>query len=149
MAQPLQDVLAGAMRLLALREHSRQELRRKLVQKGHESALVESVVMQLAQQGLQSDARFVESFINSRRERGQGPKRIRLELQPHDIEPGLIEDYLDERDPRWRQNAARVRVKKFGQLLPAEFKERMKQVRFLEYRGFTNEQIRTLFNELE
>jgi len=149
MSNPLNDVLAGAMRLLAIREHSQHELRRKLKQKGHEPEQIEQAIEQMVEQRLQSDERYIESFINSHRERGQGPKRIRMELQQHQLNSELIEAYLDERSPIWRQNAAQVRIKKYGHEMPEDFKERIKQTRFLEYRGFDSEQIRYIFNELD
>jgi regulatory protein len=40
-----------------------------------------------------------------------------------------------------------VRVRKFGEGHPIEFKEKARQMRFLEYRGFTGEQINTALNK--
>lgn len=141
------DTLAGAMRLLAAREHSQHELRRKLSQKGHEPDAIESVIEQLAAQGLQSDERFIESFVNSHRERGKGPKRIRLELQQHQLPYELIEKHINERATDWREQALRVKLKKFGQAPIEDIKERSKQTRFLEYRGFTHDQISAVLGE--
>ena len=141
MPKALNDVLAGAMRLLAAREHSQHELRRKLGQKGHEVEAIEQAIEQLVEQRLQSDERFVESFINSYRERGKGPKRIRLELQQHQLSAELIEMYLDESDEIWKESALQVKLKKFGDESPNDYQQQMKQAKFLEYRGFTHEQI--------
>ena len=146
MSEAHHAVLAGAMRLLATREHSQQELRRKLIQKGHEPALIDVVMAQLIAQGLQSDARFVDNFINSRRERGQGPTRIQLELQQHQIAPDIIQAQLEPRDPLWRECAEKVRRKKFGAAIPDDYLERMRQAKFLEYRGFTHQQIFALLD---
>ena len=146
MSEARQGVLAGAMRLLAAREHSQHELRRKLMQKGHAPMLVDEVLTQLHAQGLQSDARFVENFINSRRERGQGPARIQLELQQHQIAPEIIQAQLDSRDAIWRDCAEQVRRKKFGAALPDDYATRMRQAKFLEYRGFTHQQIFALLD---
>ena len=140
-ANGLTDAFAGAMRLLATREHSQYELRRKLGQKGHEAEVIEQVLAQLIEQKLQSDARFVESFVNSYRERGKGPNRIRLELQQHRLPAELVDSYLDDRDVTWKEIALRVKLKKFGEEEAADFPQRMKQAKFLEYRGFTHEQI--------
>jgi len=147
MSEARHAVLAGAMRLLATREHSQHELRRKLTQKGHAPVLIDDVMAQLIAQGLQSDARFVDAFINSRRERGQGPTRIQLELQQHQIAPELIQAHLDPRDASWREYAEKVRCKKFGAAIPDDFPARMRQAKFLEYRGFTHQQIFALLAE--
>lgn len=141
MSDNLSNVLAGAMRLLAAREHSQHELRRKLGQKGHEASDIEETIEQLIAQGLQSDERFVESFVNSYRERGKGPKRIRLELSQHQLAVELIDSYLDERDEIWKASAVQVKLKKFGDEPASDYPQQMKQAKFLEYRGFTHEQI--------
>lgn len=147
MAKERQNALAGAMRLLATREHSQHELQRKLTQKGHAAEWVDEVITQLSAQDLQSDERFVETFINSRRERGQGPKRIQIELQQHQIPPDMIESYLDASDPNWHAAAEKVRSKKFGGAIPNDYKARMQQAKFLEYRGFSHQQIFAILDE--
>ena len=140
-------VLAGAMRLLATREHSQSELKRKLIQKGHAAELIDEVIAQLIAQRLQSDERFVENFINSHRERGQGPTRIQLELQQHQIASDIIATHLNARDALWHEYAEKVRRKKFGAAIPDDYQERMRQAKFLEYRGFTHQQIFGLLDE--
>ena len=147
MSDALNSALAGAMRLLAAREHSQHELRRKLAQKGHEVADIEEAIEQLGAQNLQSDERFVESFVNSYRERGKGPKRIRLELQQHQLTAELIETYLNERDEIWKASAVQVKLKKFGDEPANDYPQQMKQAKFLEYRGFTHEQISAALGE--
>ena len=137
------------MRLLATREHSHAELRRKLTQKGFAEDEVEPLLALLVAERLLSDERFTECFVESRRQRGSGPVKIRLELQQNQIDPDLISRYLDPRDPIWLEAAARVREKKFGEALPDDFKERMRQSRFLEYRGFSHEHIRRVMREDE
>lgn len=149
MSKELNDALAGSMRLLAAREHSQYELRRKLGQKGHEDEVIEQAVEQLVNQDLQSDQRFVESFVKSYGERGKGPKRIRLELQQHQLSAELIERYLDERDVIWDEFALQVKLKKFGAGPPEDFQHKMKQAKFLEYRGFTHEQIASVLKNYE
>ena len=147
MSTDVNKVLAGAMRLLAAREHSQHELRRKLAQKGHAVDAIEQVIEQLANQGLQSDERFVEDFVKSHRDRGKGPKRIRLELQGHHLPHELIEKHINERHADWRDLALKVKLKKFGQAPIDDLKERSRQTRFLEYRGFTHDQIAAVLGD--
>ena len=56
----------SAMNLLARREHSYVELERKLKQRGFADSVIEQALQRLQEQGLQSDQRFVESFIRAR-----------------------------------------------------------------------------------
>ena len=135
------------MNLLARREHSQQELHRKLLNKGFEADDINSVLSVLSTQGLQSDERFVEAFINSRLQRGMGPVKIDVELQQRGVAEALVKDYLDDRDPQWTQSAIEVRHKRFGPSQPHDFKERARQMRFLQYRGFTLPQIQRAVGE--
>lgn len=135
------------MRLLAIREHSTSELARKLGQKGFTDDEVVPLLETLEQENLLSNERFTESFIHSRQQRGSGPLKIKKELQQHQIPTELIVAYLEPQSREWTQAAARVREKKFGSALPEDFKERLRQSRFLEYRGFSHEQIRAVLRD--
>ena len=53
-----------AWMLLARREHSVEELRQKLVQRGFESQAVDSVLADLKERGDISDVRFAETMIS-------------------------------------------------------------------------------------
>ena len=134
----------AALRLLAGREHSRAELRRKLAAREGAESLLDQVLDALEERGDLSDARFVESYIDSRRRRGFGPRRIRQELQEKGVSRDLIGDWLDEDDPAWDQALSEAARRKYGDRPPADFRERARRARFLEYRGFPPERIRAL-----
>lgn len=137
---------AAAIRLLAGREHATVELIRKLRQKGYEADEVERVADELAREGLLSDERFVEVFVRGRIERGSGPVRIRAELGARGVDESLAGAYLDLPQVQWRELAEGARRKRFGAGLPRDLKERAREARFLEYRGFTAEQIRAVLD---
>jgi regulatory protein len=128
------------MDLLARREHSPLELKQKLSARSFDAELIDDVLEELEAEGLLSAERFAQSFVTARYAKGQGPRRIERELAERGIEASS--DYLD--DPRfdWGALARETRIKRFGRPLPADFKEKARQMRFLEYRGFGNEQIR-------
>ena len=98
---------------------------------------------QLQQAGLQSDERFTEAFIESRINKGQGPLRIRSELQERGIGAELIGRYLEIYRDEWRDLLRQVHNSKFGPGQVRESRELAKRVRFLEYRGFPSELIRS------
>lgn len=135
--------------MLARREHSGQELVRKLVARGFAADLIDALLAGLIADGLLNDARFAEAFIHSRFQRGQGPRKIRLELRDRGIDETLIDDCLDGYESRWPMLIEQVRLKRFGAGLPADFSERSRQMRFLEQRGFTTELIAGVFREHE
>lgn len=136
-----------AMDYLARREHGCSELIQKLVNKDCPRQVAEFVVAKLASESLVSDERYVEAFINSKRSRGQGPVRIRQDLREKGIDDSLIDAWLDSRDSEWISILRQVRSKKFGSSPPRGYKERARQARFLQYRGFTTDQIFRVLGE--
>ena len=139
------EIRRKAMDLLARREHGMSELRQKLISKGYAQSDVDAQLQRLTQENLLSDRRFVESYVNFRSKKGFGPLRIRQELKGKGLDSALIDEYLDN-DELWRNIAAEVREKRFGAAVPRDYKEVARQMRFLQYRGFNNEQLRELFD---
>jgi len=135
----LQQCRAVAMNLLARREHSVKELHQKLLSRDFDSEVVEAALAALTAERLLSDERFVESYVRSKISSGIGPLRLRQELCEHGIASDLIESSL--RGQQWRRLAVEVRQKRFGAALPDKYEERARQMRFLQYRGFSAEQI--------
>lgn len=138
---------AAAIRLLARREHSVLELRRKLLLRGFEEAAIEAVFIDLIDQNLLSERRFTDEYVRMRFERGYGPARIRAELRERGVDEQYFENLLEKLSGQWIGVASQQREKRFGQWLPDEFSERARQMRFLQQRGFTGEQIRTVFRD--
>ncbi len=99
------------------------------------------MVARLEGERLLSEDRFVESLIEVRRGRGYGPLRIREELRGKGIADEAVEHRLNVGGGEWLETALRVRRKKFGARIPKAYSERAKQARFLQYRGFTADQI--------
>jgi len=128
-----------AMDCLARREHSVEELRRKLAARDFTPEAIDATLAELEQDGLLSDARFAEAFTASRYRQGKGPSRLRAEMQQRGLAGELIAAALETRD--WHHAAREARAKKFGPELPTEFKDKARQARFLQYRGFDGEQI--------
>lgn len=135
-----------AVSYLARREHSALELTHKLEKAGFDEVDIDNTLSQLQQAGLQSDQRYAESFVNSRINRGYGSIRIRMELKERGVASDLITDSLQQADVDWFALAFEVRCKRFGEQSPDDFKDRAKQQRFLQYRGFTHDEITESFN---
>jgi len=130
-----------AMDLLARREQTRGELLAKLRTAGFDADVASEVIATLQDEGLQSDTRFVESFVQSRVRQGKGPVRIRAELSQKGVADGLVDAAIDAADVDWRALARDVRQRKFGGDRPANFRDKARQMRFLQYRGFEGDQV--------
>ena len=103
---------------------------------------LEKVIDDLQGEGLLSDERFTEGFVRYRKNNGHGPIRIQTELRERGVSEKIQATWLDFADPLWFERAAQVRSKRFGDDLPGDYKERARQARFLQYRGFTTDQIK-------
>jgi regulatory protein len=130
-----------AMDYLARREYGQRELEQKLIAAGFESVTVAATVEKLTGEGLQDDRRFIENFVHSRINQGKGPIRVRQELGERGLNAGMIEAVLEDVAEDWCALARQVRDKKFGPGLPRDFKEKARQMRFLQYRGFDSDHI--------
>ena len=90
-----------AMDLLARREHSEQELRNKLKLREYDVDTIEDSLSVLKQEGLQSDRRFCESYVNHRVNAGIGPVKIRFELRQKGIAELLADEFLEPLSGEW------------------------------------------------
>jgi len=130
-----------AMDYLARREHGRSELLEKVTRFGFDADVADDAVAQLVEDGLQSDVRFADAFVRSRINQGKGPAKIRADLREKGVNDGVTEDGIRDAEQDWHALAVEVRLKKFGAERPAEFKEKARQMRFLQSRGFDQDQI--------
>lgn len=137
------------MNLLARREHSRAELCQKLQAKGFDKSAVDEVVTELAQEGLQSDARFTESFIRQRLRDGYGPLRISQELRQRGIEEADMGAAVIEFAESWDELLQQVYARKYSEGAHMTRAEWAKRARFLLQRGFSYELVRALERRLK
>ena len=134
------------MRWLATREHSRVELVHNLQKKGFDPAVIQQTLEELAEEGLQSDARFVEVFVRSRYGKGHGAELIRHELHQHGIHGEETNQCLSSYD--WDGLLAKVHHKKYGDGVPDTPKDYANRLRFLSQRGFEQDRIQALLRRL-
>ena len=139
----------SAMRLLARREHSRAELRGKLVGRGFENDSVEELLQRLEDRDLLSDERFAMSLIASRAETGYGPNRIGLELRNRGVSEELARETLAKAEVNWEERVTDQAARKFGSDPAQTFPEWARRARYLERRGFGQDAIRLAIGNFE
>lgn len=132
---------SAALRLLARREHSRQELTLKLRQRQLDIKVISKVLDDYEDEDWLNDERFADVYSRQRIDLGYGLLKIIAELQQRGIHSPP--DCLDElADADWVRNALRLREKRFGlSNLTDDWDEKMRQARFFSRRGFTANQI--------
>jgi regulatory protein len=134
-------VWAKGIRLLSMREHSTQELLKKLSAKCDTLDLVHAVIDDLTENNYLSDQRFTESFVRSRQNRGIGPSKIKLELKGKGISSDMIDDHLNGEAAVWFDNARNQYFKKYGESPVSDYSSWAKRARFMQSRGFSNAHI--------
>ena len=134
-----------AMDLLSRRDHSRKQLSDKLQQRGFEADEIAVALDKLQQEHLLNDARFCESYLHQRVQRGYGPLRIRQELAQRGVSAEVIALCMESSEDGWVECMQIQREKKFGKDMPEDYKEMTKQARFLQNRGFSPEAVMRLF----
>ena len=134
--------------MLTRRDYSCYEISQKLRAKGYQADEIKSVITELTQSQLINEARFVENYIYWRRNKGYGPQRIRQELQARGIDMEMIAEHLKITDNAWFAEVRKVWQKHFRGKMPEDFQNRAKQMRFLQYRGFTREQIESVLKDM-
>jgi len=141
------DIRLAAMNLLARREHSLGELRKKLRRRFTDEQQLETQLQKLVVEKLQSDERFAESFARMRAVRGYGPARVRQDMREKGLSDVDIARAFEVAELDWNALAAQVLHKKFGAGPPADLKEKAKRIRFMQYRGFAADHYQQLIGE--
>jgi regulatory protein len=133
--------------MLARRDHSRLEIVRKLGRYTEDQSEIERVLDDLERCGWLSEQRVVEQVVASRRRRF-GARRIAHELR----EKGISEDAIGTVLPQLRDSefvaAREVWRRKFG-TSPANARDKARQIRFLQGRGFDPDVIRRVLRSDE
>lgn len=127
------------MRFLARREHTRVELRRKLASRAQEGEDVEALLDELTQKGWLSDARFAEQAARAKSRRF-GPLKLAHYLKSRGVGEEAMAAGIQRAGADGRASLEAVWRTRFG-APPADERERMRQVRFLQGRGFAVDDI--------
>jgi len=133
-----------ALDIISRREHSEKEIREKLYKKFNDHKVSELVITSLIEKGLVNDHRFAEMYIIARKRKGFGPKKIAYELLAKGVSDDISSQALNE-EGGWRIAALNAFNKKYKNGIADNFKEMNKQKIFLQNRGFTFEEIDSVF----
>ncbi|WFF38123.1 recombination regulator RecX [Moraxella nasibovis] len=141
---------------LSNRELSQKQLRQKLLDKECDPQMVDELITEFAQKNYQSDERCAFMLIREGVRRGRGKHHIAQSLKTAGINlPYSLDELIqmaditslsdgtiladDDDKPEhinWLKLAVEARCKKYGNHLPTDQKQKARQLRFLQYRGF-------------
>ena len=134
-----------ALDIISRREHSKKELTDKLAKKYDFPELVDSVIYGLLEKNLLNDYRYSESYVVARKRKGFGPKKIGYELISRGVNENTVSEVIDA-EGGWNDAALKAFNKKFKAGIGEDFKEQNKQKVFLQNRGFSFQEIDSVFN---
>lgn len=144
---PLKRLKNRALYYLAKREYGFVELINKIKSFATDELNLNldscyQIVEELKTKGLQSDYRFCESFVNSKK-RKFGLQKISYELKQKQIDDFLIEEFIDALREEEYESARLVWKKKYTSL-PSDLNEKNKQIKFMQNRGFSFDTIKKI-----
>lgn len=141
-------LMHSAVDLLSRRDHSRQELWRKLSPKASSADDLEFVLNDLTERNWQSDERFAAMYLRARGNRGVGPLRLKQELRHKGISSELTSEIMEVSDTDWTNNAMEVGRKKANSIGFDHPQLKLKLWRFLSYRGFSSDLIESVVSKI-
>lgn len=143
------SIKGRVLKLLAMREYSRQELERKLAVKEPvpEPGELKRALDELQAKGFLDEQRVVDSIVHRRAGR-MGAGRIRQELQAKGLDAERVAVAVASLNASEFERAREVWRRRFG-VLPEDAAQRAKQARFLAARGFGGEVVRRVLNTPE
>lgn len=144
--------LERAIQILTPREHSAHELRLKLLKRNIDRDKIEAIVAYLIELDYLSDERFAEAYVAERISKGDGPLKIRSNLQKRGVDRSTVERFVSSDDDFWIERASDVLSKRFtsddkeGRLQIDEWTKRRS---LLMNRGFPSNVVRIALGDFQ
>ncbi len=139
---------------LSGRNHSKYELKLKLLKKSYNKHLINFVLSDLQRLNYLDDREFAKQYINAKLKKKKGIRLIKLELSKKGVRREIIEEvsakFLD--DPRMKEAAKFLSEKKLKVLQRKDqtnLQIKQKLFSFLSNKGFTTELVKEAINNLK
>ena len=136
-----QELYDHAVSLLARRDYASSELIRTLSKVTENREKIDKALSRLVECGYLDDNRLITHMIDKHVRKKHGPARIKQEIRQKGFSPELVEQMLEKVDVDWYAMARELKVSKFGDAVASEAKEKNKQIRYLQYKGFSMDMI--------
>lgn len=134
----LANLKRAALGWLGRREFSVKGMRERIYRRFPDANSVDvtHTLEWLLEQNYLNDERFGGMLFRYRVGRGQGKIRVRQALQQEGLSVELIETLFDEAEVDWFEHAFDIHQRRFANKPITDNKEKARQLRFLQYRGF-------------
>lgn len=134
-----------AYAVLAKREYSRAELRKKLLLYAIHEHEVDELIEEFCNYNYQNDERYAHMLFRSQLQKGKGPQSILQALQKKEVDTEYLAEEIKETN--WLEEAYKLKIRKFGDFIETDQKKKAKQIRFLQYRGYNLDVILKVVNK--
>jgi len=141
----ISNIYNKALDIISRREHSEKEVASKLLKKFNEPDLIDTILSRLKDNNLVNDERYAEMYTQIRKRKGFGPKRIKYELSSKGINDSVSSVIIKD-EGGWQEAAKNAFNKKFKKGIALDYKDKAKQKIFLQNRGFTFQEIDSVFS---
>ncbi|SIQ92338.1 regulatory protein [Aeromonas veronii] len=148
-AEQLAAARAYAMRSLARRESAESELANRLRQQGFNEEVIEAVVDYCRGYNWVNDERYGGMAVRAGAAKGHGPIKIRFDLRRKGLDDMQIDAAFDQPELDWFELAFALLERRARVADLADFKLRMKWLKYLLGRGFTQDQARYAISALQ
>lgn len=138
------EILHQAIAFLARREHVNKELKLKLLKREYSSNEIDEVLLFLTKENYQSDVKAAECIFRNRVNKGYGWRYIENEMSSKGVSDEVIRGVYQEFNYDWYSQAKEAYQKKYANTQILDNKDRAKRIRFLQYRGFSFDEIQTV-----
>ncbi|MBB3167991.1 RecX family transcriptional regulator [Simiduia aestuariiviva] len=142
------EAMDMCIRLLARRDYSAGNLRKKLAAKSVNEDIVHRVLTRIQELGYQDDVRYAAAYVRYGISQGKGPGWIAAQLFQKGIEKNLIDESLASAEVDWSELAAQQLRRKFRQAVEDQ-KELARCFRYLASRGFQPDVIKSAVDGLK
>ena len=140
---------AFAMRSLARRESAESELAKRLRLQGFNEEVIEAVVEYCRGYNWVNDDRYGAMAVRAGAAKGHGPIKIRFDLRRKGLDDMQIDAAFDQPELDWFELALALLERRARVADLADFKLRMKWLKYLLGRGFTQDQARYAISALQ
>ncbi|MBP0602695.1 regulatory protein RecX [Aeromonas sanarellii] len=140
---------AYAMRSLARRESAESELARRLCQQGYQEEVIEAVLDYCRGYNWVNDERYGAMAVRAGAAKGQGPLKIRFDLRRKGLDDGQIDAAFEQPELDWFELAFALLERRASVAELDDFKLRMKWLKYLLGRGFTQDQARHAISAMQ
>ncbi|WP_043757408.1 regulatory protein RecX [Aeromonas taiwanensis] len=140
---------AFAMRSLARRESAESELARRLRQQGFKEEVIDAVLDYCRGYHWIDDERYGAMAVRAGAAKGHGPLKIRFDLRRKGLSDVQIDAAFEQPELDWFELALALLARRARAADLADFKLRMKWLKYLLGRGFTQDQSRYALSALQ